>query len=443
MSALLRVSSLRTRLLLAGSLLLFVFVIVSGIALNRALDDYARQAEYQRLQGIAYSLLAAIEITDEGSLELSAEGLPETRLEEPDSGLAAYVIDDQGKLVWQSVSARKASAGQDLRPGVGEWKFDYGEESALAFGFEWESSDGKVFPYHLLVRDVASPLQAQQRNFARKLWWGLLAMALLLLLLMLLLFSWGLHPLGRVVTQLRAIRQGEEERLDDRVPDEILPLSRSINELLEQERDRQQRYRHAMDDLAHSLKTPLSVLKGTAVADPDAQDQLMRMDQIISYQLQRASAAGGGAMHKSLPLLPDLKRTARALEKVYAHKLVKIRIHAEPDIEYPLEQGDWMEVIGNLLDNAVKYGQGAVEVWLVTTLEGMSLVVEDDGEGFPEEYADLMERGARADTVRTGQGIGLSVVKEIASHYAGVLQLGRAERGGGRVELTLRRSLLL
>lgn len=429
--------SLRLRLTLISGILLLVFVILSGLTISSALHHYTKQAEHQRLQGLIYGLLAGTEVDEQGGIQLDHSALPETRLLQADSGLFAFITRPGGEKVWQSLSSPAESTPPQLAAGTGEWAYEATPHPLMAFGFEWIGDNEEKYPFTLLIEDRASPLYSQQRSFSQRLWLGLGSVAVILLLTLLGLFLWGLQPLQRVSKQLDAIRAGECDRIDSDVPSEIKPLTDSINNLLLQERNRQTRYRNAVDDLAHSLKTPLAILKARDTNHSKVQDDpLHRIDQIINYQLQKASVASTTILHPPISLDTGLTRTASALQKVYAEKNLRFRVDVDPDASFPMDEGDWMEVCGNLLDNAAKHAMTGVDANLETRNGRITLNVADDGPGFGADPMKLLARGKRADTASPGQGIGLAMIADIAASYGLELKLGQSDTGGASVSLT-------
>ncbi len=430
-------NSLRLRFLLGAALLLLLFVVLTGLALQQALDHYSEQAEYNRLQGLVFSLLAATEVNTDGSVSVNTTDIPEPRLQQPDSGLGAVIYSSDGQPIWQSPSLLERPAPIEL-PAPGEWQFTKGEQYTLNFGFEWELPDGALHRFALQVTDTASPIASQRRAFARQLWWWLLGIALLLLVLMLALLHWGLKPLRGVTRELEQVRAGKQDSLQRQVPREIQPLADGINTLLEHERRQQQRYRNAVDDMAHSLKTPLAVIQSQSNPGENKiiHEQVARMEQIIGHQLQRAATAGRQALRKPVAIRPVIQRLLRTMEKVYTEKNLVYENDVPEQAQLAIDEADLMELLGNLLDNAAKFATSKVLVRHENSGNMVSLVIEDDGAGIPEKDREtILKRGMRADSRHDGQGIGLAVVREIMTAYGGQLLIEDGAAGGARIRL--------
>jgi two-component system sensor histidine kinase PhoQ len=429
------VNSLRLRLLVSAGAALLIFIVLTGFALNRALESYAEQAENDRLQGLVFSMLGAVEITREGVANYSLERVPEPRLAQSESGLSVVIYDQQGAPVWQSQSLLEQA--QDIAPvAVNEWLFSSSDigGSKVSYGFEWVVEGDDVRRYTLQAVDIDSPLRTQRNQFARNLWWWLLGISLMLLLIFLGLLSWGLKPLRRIRSELDAIRNGEKTQLSENAPAEILPLTQSVNALLDHEKNQRERFHNATADLAHSLKTPLAVLRNQSSISNEATEQLESMNQIISYQLQRASTSKLKPLTKPLLVKPVAARIIRALKKVYADKQINFQNHLPVDFKLRFEENDLLEMLGNLLENAAKYGQSLVTI----TGEKNNVIIEDDGPGFPENAQAVLDRGIRADTRQPGQGIGLSVAYDIIKLYSGELSIQRRSGKGARLVISFK-----
>lgn len=282
------------------------------------------------------------------------------------------------------------------------------------------------------------------RQFRVTLAMGFVAvLGVYLFLFTMFLRLWGLMPMRKVAQELDNIKAGAAEKLTGLYPAEILGLTDSINRLIISERAQQERYRNSLGDLAHSLKTPLAVLVGAAEQKDlpgefkkDMQDQVLRMRQIIDYQLQRA-AAGRTTLTAPVHVGKSLQRLANTLFKAYAEKNVKYTQEVEPGVVFLGDEGDFLEMFGNLMENAFKWcgGEVTVKAFHHSGNDKFQLEIEvhDNGPGVPEDkIQSVLTRGFRVDEAVSGQGIGLSVVKEIIHAYKGKLEIGKSELGGAK-----------
>jgi len=442
-------NSLRARLLAATAVLLLAFIVLTGVALETAVSERADQAEHDRLQGLSYALLGSAEITDDGGFKLAPRVLPESDLTRPDSGLYALVLDEDGETVWRSPSLLDPIE-LDTVPAVGEWQFmrvypEQGTLITLSFGFRWVTDAGKDYRYTLVVAEDASTFVKQMQRFRGVLWALLSASALVLLVVELLILRRGLAPLRRLARNLATLQAHEKRRIEGRYPDEIQPLVSNLNTMLSNDQARLTRYRNALGDLAHSLKTPMAVLRGLAEDERleenqrrPLRNQLARMNDILDYQLQKAAAAGKRSLTASIAIAPIAEKLGRALTKVYAESGTRFRVHIAPEVKAPIDEGDLTELLGTLMDNAAKYGNGEVDVRAETRDGDLHLQIDDNGKGFGDGSTErLLERGVRADTSREGQGLGLAVAAEIVRSYTGEITLTHCEQGGARVAIVL------
>jgi two-component system sensor histidine kinase PhoQ len=262
----------------------------------------------------------------------------------------------------------------------------------------------------------------------------------LLLLAQLLLLRWALAPLRGVAQEIRRIEDGRQARIEGNYPSEITGLTENLNTLIEQERVRQTRYKEALSFLAHSLKTPLAVLRG-ALSEPArlpaaVQQQVKRMDDIVQHQLGRAAA--GGATRFAPPILvgPILERIRDALGKVYADKGLALAVDCPADLAWRIDEGDLFEMMGNLMDNAAKWARQRVQVTVTRERAALRISVDDDGPGFTDTEK-VLQLHVRADERVPGHGVGLAVVNDLVASHHGELKLGRGGLGGGQVQVVL------
>jgi two-component system sensor histidine kinase PhoQ len=423
-----------------GALVVTVFLGLAGISLDQAHRDSTTEAMHAQMQAHVYLLLATAEED-----ELGRPRLPQTLsapgFNRPDSGLYGKVAGLADRYQWQSTSllGRDFPLQADLHPG--QIRINrHGSLLVMQQGIGWDDLDGNNLPYVFAVALEAAPLDAQHAAFRTTLWVWLGALGILLLAVQVVLVRWGLRPLRTIAGQVRNIEQGQAEQISGPVPRELAPLTENLNSLMHQTEGRQQRLRHSLADLSHSLKTPLAVLRGAARGNADSElarqvdEQTARIDQIVSYQRQRLSVAGSTPLLPALPVTPILQRLCDGLLKIHGDRELSCRIDVAEGFAWRADQGDLFELFGNLLENACKYGKSQV---LVRT-DGKLLVIEDDGPGIdPRHVERLLQRGQRGDQQQPGDGIGLAVVQEIVTQYGGRLAIKRSSLGGTCVQLML------
>ncbi|GAC1600799.1 MAG: ATP-binding protein [Ramlibacter sp.] len=435
--------SIRNRLLTGGSVVLLAFLLGAGLAVRRAHADSVRAAHFAQLQGTIYLLLAGAEIDADGALVMPA-GFAEPRLSLPGSGLYARVVNVKRSEEWRSPSTVGLQPPFQGGVDVGQWRYDMVDGSGAAFlaatyAVKWAGRSVQA-PLVLSVLEDRSAFDQEIRAFERTLWGWLGGAGLILLLSQALLLDWALAPLRRVALEVRRVERGEQAQLEGRYPPEIAALTGNLNTLIGQERVRQARYKEALSYLAHSLKTPLAVLRST-LNEPQqlpaaVEQQVARMDDIVQHQLSRAAASGSASFAPFLAIAPVLERIRASLAKVYAVRDLVIEVECPPELKWRVDEGDAFEMLGNVLDNAAKWARRRVLVRAWREADRLHLSVDDDGPGFTDTTS-ILQLHVRLDERVPGHGVGLAVVNELVASHRGELKLSRAELGGGRVELVL------
>ncbi|MCW8890097.1 MAG: ATP-binding protein, partial [Sedimenticola sp.] len=448
--------SIQSRLLIAASLVLVLFLGLGAMALDKAFRDSAESTLETQLMGQVYALLGAAKTDAQGRMRLP-ESLPDPRLASPDSGLYIQVEGEQGRYLWQSPS----SVGQTFpefatpQPNPGEPLFEYlGSGQAaylLRYSLIWEDDAGKEIAYLFTVFESALGHHKRIAVFRQTILIWLGGAALILLLAQGAVLRWGMKPLRAVADDLRMIETGEQEQLSGAYPKELRKLTEGVNSLINHNNASRDRYRDRLGDLAHSLKTPLAVLQGAAEGDDVAllkeamAEQIPRMNEIIQYQLKSAAAAGRSTFRKTTPLRPILDRLMRTLDKVYRDKAITCICHVDSEAQFPGDPGDLLECIGNVLENAYKYAKSQVEIDLTKgggpdqAAAGFTLCIADDGPGVDQAVRTrVLERGERADQHLPGQGIGLSVANGIVHLYGGTLSIGESTLGGALITIWMK-----
>lgn len=449
-------ASLSARLLISVSLLLLVFFGATIVLLDTAFRQAGEQAQQNILDGHLMSLLAAAEPNAAGELEMPPD-LPEERFASPGSGLYAELRDSRGTTVWRS----RSSLGLDLpypAPTVqGEQQYsrvapaDGDELMALSLAVAWELPGGELEPYTFSVAESLDTFHAQIAAFQKQLFGWFAAVAILMLFAISLVMRGILRPLRQIEREIGEIEEGRRQSLSEAFPSELHGVALNMNALIGSERARSDRYRHTLDNLAHSLKTPLAAIRSILAEHPQSDlsgridAQVERMNDIVRYQLRKpARHAAEGFGVASVAIEREVARLVDGLSKVYTEKNPRIGIDIAPGVVFRGDSGDFLELVGNLLDNACKWCRQRVELRIrpAATEQGRSagieLVVSDDGPGIPEEVSDLLlQRGMRLDETAPGHGIGLAIVKDVAASYGGTVSVDRSELGGARITVLI------
>ncbi len=447
--------SITSRLLWAATIIIILFFGITGFTLDRFYQTNAENTQRNRLLGYFYEMINAIEFSQVGELE-QPRTLPEVRFAIPDSGLYAQITLNDGHIAWTSDSIHDLQIPFKYGLSRGNQAFGITHDNNgiayyyYSFGISWDESTPTQKGYTFTVVENIETFDADISSFRQGLWGSLGGIALLLLLVQGSILRWGLQPLRQVTNEMKQIESGEKPALAGKYPLEIRRLTDDLNTLLHSHQENLKRNRLAMGDLAHSLKTPLALLRSSVESDsPDpalqknVDMQIERMSQIIEYQLQRATTAGRSAFASPIKVEPLLKKILSSLNKVYIEKQIHLRTHIEPHAIFHGDSDDLMEIIGNLADNAYKWCNKQVIVSIrnnseESTRPGLNIIIEDDGPGIPPEKIDqVLQRGIRMDERVSGHGIGMAIVNDICAAYGGKMKISHGRLAGNKVEVVI------
>lgn len=441
--------SIKRRLLIVGSVVVVFFLVITAVTLEKAFRSVADEARDERLHSNVYTLLAAAELEDQ-KLVLP-ETLSEQRLMLPESGLYAYVVNKSGEVIWNSPSAiglqsqkinfQKTGAEQTSK--IQSPK----EMLILQYGVAWQSYGQNEYAFTVAIVEDSEGYNAQIWSYRNTLYGWMAGLAVILVVVQLYILKWGLSPLQKVEQDIIDIETGKSDALTGEYPKEIKGITHNLNVLVENERKRLKQYRDTLANLAHSLKTPLAVLRNEVEvinSNVVMLEQIDRIDSMVEYQLSRAALSGRITYASAIKVFPVAERLISALNKVFADKKVSCKLRCDENIEINAIEGDLMEILGNLLENAFKWTASSVSVEIQQIIEkdarikGIRISIEDDGPGIDLESVDhVLVRGGRADTSTLGHGIGLAVVKDLVDSYLGMLIIGKSGTGGALIEIEI------
>ena len=442
------VRSLQARLFWVAMVALAAFLTLTGVALDQAFTQSAIAAMRERLQSYVWAYLSGSDVSVAGTLILP-EFPPDPRFDRPQSGLYGAVFGN--KINWQSGSAVGLTLpwSPPLKPNeqrfFGPIQSPVGPLYVLSQGVSWEVPKLGAIELTFNVAESTQGLQEQVDVYRRTLAIWLGATGVVLLLLLVIVLRWSLAPLRKVTTDLARVERGSQDHLASTYPTELSGLTTSLNSFIDAERDRLKRYRNTLSDLAHSLKTPLAVMRSQLESGEEGEnlrwtvlEQVGRMDEIVAYQLSRAATSGHQTFAAPLPIEPYAEEIVRSLEKVYANKGVLCEFEIAPAARFHGDQGDLLELLGNLVENGFKWAKRRVLLSANVIpggsgrRTGLELVVEDDGSGIDEGNVEhLLQRGVRGDERVQGHGIGLAIVQDILRAYQGELSVTRSDTLGG------------
>ncbi|MCB0272587.1 MAG: ATP-binding protein [Bdellovibrionales bacterium] len=420
--------SLRIRIVSATVVLLLCCAFILASLLQKAFIKSLEVSEKSRLQGAAYTVLSFLEFDENKDVILDQATLSESLGE-----VEVVITDAQGKSLWPKGKDQVIHV-----PTVGNWEYRHIQKDLmLLYGFSW-SFENEVKTFGLVIYDSGKIFQKEAQSFQKRMNLWLMIGCGILILLQWLMLQILFVPLRKVSKEVLQIEEGRKQKFEESYPTELEQLTSNINSLLQHERGQKTRFQHALDNLAHALKTPLTALRNIHAGDaqPESKELLQRVQSIIDYQIQTAATVGKTVFTKPVPILEVVKSLKDALQKVYEQKNMQWEVRIEPNASIRMDQGDLYEVLGNLLDNACKYGNKKIRITIVSN-DCREIWIEDDGRGMDQEdFVNLTARGTRLDQSVEGSGIGLSVAQEILAVYDAKMTVDRSSMGGARIILT-------
>ena len=437
-----RAKSLSFRLLAAEGLVLAAFFVLVAVFLEQGFRESAERALQERLQIQVYSLLSAAKLNNSGEL-IMPPSLHEPRFENPGSGLYGFIQQAKKKLVWRSPSAigLDVIAPPEFSSGNSAFVFEH-DRYVLHYDVLWQNIAGIEREYIFTVAEDARFVSSQVEQLQKTLRLWLVAIGIALVFIQFAVLRWSLKPLWSIVKDLEAIEQGKKTHLDGLYAKELEGLAGNLNAFITHERAHLERYRNNLANLAHSLKTPLAILRGCVESFNEnketVQEQISRMNEIVEYQLQRAAAKGEHNTIKTVDIAIVIRKICATLSKVYIDKKINFEITIPDQCLIYCEEGDLYEIVGNLMDNACKWCHRSVKVSIALNQRksrrnfSVLLQIEDDGPGIPVgKFNDILKRGIRADENIHGHGIGMAVVYELIGLLGGQLEGGPSIMLGG------------
>ncbi len=432
--------SLTVRLLLLALVWLAAALSVGGYVLSLAFRDYVVSDFDARLSEILDHMVGASAL-DQGMLRFTRP-IADQRFSEPYSGWYWQVdVEDQppfrSRSLWDQMLEPDLPATLDSGT-VTETAGPEGQRLRLMARDVVLPDSDQTFRY--MVAGDTAQIRTDIRAFDRLIVIALGVLGAGLLLAVVLQIWIGLLPLKAVRRGLTAIRSGRARRLEGEFPTEIAPLVEEINALIAANERVVERARTHVGNLAHALKTPLTVLRNEAAREDGRLAQAVRtqteiISRHIDHHLKRARASGGGRVGAAVPLERPITELVRAMRKIYAARELEFAVDIAPRLAVRGEEQDLTEMVGNLLDNACKWARHRVEVSARRIMEAgrpwVEIRIADDGPGVSEEEIEaLFERGRRLDESKPGSGLGLAIVHDVAELSGGEIRLERAPAGG-------------
>jgi signal transduction histidine kinase len=435
---------LAKRLLVATLLIVALVLPIGGAALYYSFAAAVTAAFDHRLRAVTNVLTASVRLTPDGYLSLT-RSLGDPRFDQVFSGWYWQVADEDGVLLvsrslWDEVLAPLPAGAEGAAatlPGP--------RAQPLRVVQETIQLPGVPQPLHLIVAGPTAEIEAETVRFQRLLILTLATLGILLMALLAAQIRWGLSPLRHLNKDLESVRRGKRPALEERLPPDLSGLAQSMNAVLERDRQLIERGRTAAGNLAHALKTPLAVMKTQVeqLGEPHRtimHREIERIDLAVRHHLARSSAAGTVGMTTECDIDKALQPVVEGLQCLAARQGKALEHSAAAGLTARVDPQDLQEIVGNLLENAVRWAEQRVV--LVTELQDGALYiqVDDDGPGMPPEQRTLaLDRGVGLDSARSQTGLGLDIVRDVVELYGGRVQLGDAPAGGLRVEVSLPR----
>jgi len=439
------VHSLSRRLLISVSVPLALFCGVVMLVLDTGFREVAQRTLRDELDRQMVALIAAAEPQLDGGYAPAPHTL-DPRLETPRSGVYAEIRSSGPEWRSPSTAGLNSDFGRLLSGGERNLTYATFGNDRVAIesrSIQFEGAQNAPSPLTFSVATSLSPYQQELWRFRRELGGWFLALMLLLLLTLAALLQWVLGPVRRMEREIHEVEAGSRESLGAGYPRELAGVAVNLNALLIGERKRVARYRNTLGNLAHSLKTPLAVMRAEG-ASGTVSTEIDRMSGIIEHQLKRAAASGGALLGQAPVGVSQVAAELRAtLLRVYARKDLVIELAVPPAAQFIGDRGDLTELLGNLLDNACKWCRTRVRFGASIDESAeprarLGLVVEDDGPGISAaDRARVLRRGERADEKVPGHGLGLAMVHDTVDLYGGTLSIDASPLGGARFTLHL------
>ena len=429
--------------MLATSLILVVLVIpVAGLLLSYNLREAVNTAFDERLESLLNVVLAGIEYDRQTDTLALNQRLGDARFDQVFSGWYWQISDNASRvLTSRSLWDQRLplTAGPQL-----QYSTISGPNGETLRKLERDVRLPRLpVTLHVAVAADLSEVDAALARFEQLLWLSLVSLGILLLLGIWCQLHWGLEPLRRIRSNLQAVEKGDCERLDTDLPEELNNLATAINTVLERDRQLMSRARTAAGNLAHAIKTPVSVMMTTTEQLPASQretmaSELKRLNEAVRHHLARASAAGPVVLRPRVTLSVALEPVFNGISRLAERKNITFQKPEVPPLQLQIDAQDLQEIVGNLLENALRWATSKVVMAIYSEADNLHLSIMDDGPGMSSQSRDeALQRGGRLDEQRSGSGLGLAIVSELIQLYDGQLQLKPSPMGGLLVTVCL------
>ncbi len=429
--------SLSGRMIFIAAAWITLLLLIGGIALDRVLVNYVSKNFDEQLEYVLTAMIATAEIGPDGEVRMDRP-LGNQRFLEPNSGFYWQI---SGKDVPDFASYSLWDRSLDPKLEESDYEVDFREsdefaETRLRIAEQSALLPGSDVEWKFIVAQSRDSLNQQISTLRSTLVISFLLLAIGLLILAALQTLYGLWPMRYVRRAISEMRSGQKNRVTDELPIEVMPMVTELNQLLDHNEKQAEEARRHAGNLAHALKTPLTVIMNSATANSDdlaatVIREATTMRRQVDHHLARARAVGRRAHSQSrTKIWASLESVERAVGRLYPH--IRLDMTGNEELEATMERQDLDELLGNLIENAAKYGGGSVFITVVDEGQFAEVEVEDDGNGIPEDEREkIFNRGARLDTGKPGTGLGLAIVRDVVEIYGGSVGLEESEDMGG------------
>lgn len=435
--------------MLSAMFMVVVMLPVIGITLSNAFNDQLQSALKNELRAYSYSIFSVAEV--ENNQLIMPEMLLENQFNVIQSGLYAQITSIYldtlkskktpfkrvSKSLWQSDSLLGIHLSNHLpSPKIGDFVFTemlIENEPHMAYSISVSFGElEQAFPVTLHIFKNQAEFLAITNGFKQQLWTWLILLIVIFIIAQFIWLKWTLKPLNTLTAELEQVEQGKQNSLEKVYPLELEQVTLQLNTLLSTEQNQRKRYRNALSDLAHSLKTPLAVIQSQQALPKETKEQITNISNMVEHQLKRAQSAGESAWHLGVNIQQTTDKLVNTLNKIYRDKQLNISVNIQNKALFKGDEADLMEILGNLLDNACKAAKSRIDFDVSFNAHCLRFTIADDGQGIEESQRKaILERGTRADTYDKGHGIGLAIVRDLVSSYNGELTIQNSSALGG------------
>ena len=423
-------------------------MVASTVIFDFAYRSELEQSVYERLKLHIFTLLSVAEFDGE-TINLPVISY-HPQLNTGGSGLWAVVLKEgESGSTWQSLSVERLPESLPLSDAVGEWHYDQISLESVRYltaSFQIAlDNNNKITQFNFIVGEDNNLLRESIQGFRFWLLLSFIGFTSILLISQMIALRVSFRPINRLEEEIAQLDRGEKEKVTKAYPTELTGVTNKLNALIEKERNQRNRYRTSMSDLAHSLKTPMAVVRAEISHyqdNPILKQAITRIDDSIEYQLRRAVIGGHNIVAAGIDIEEIINQINTALQKIYSDKHITLTTTIPANSKFMGDENDLMEILGNLMDNAYKFAHTKIAITVEKTNTILTISIEDDGDGLDQLSKEtIFNRGARMDEQSLGQGIGLAVVDDIVNSYEGKITTASSSLGGAlfRLEFPLER----